>query len=105
MEAADSNPDFIREDELRQAVAALLKRGKERTCTGWAGIPGRGDLRADADVGPYEKEHETIAVMKMFAEQKQLGFSGKHHEIYLSDPRRVPPERLKTILRMPIRPV
>ena len=34
-----------------------------------------------------------------FAEKQQLGFPGKHHEIYLSDPRRVPPERLKTILR------
>ena len=54
-------------------------------------------------VGPYEKECETIAVMKTFAEKKQLEFSGKHHEIYLSDPRRVPPERLKTILRHPVR--
>jgi len=32
-------------------------------------------------VGPYEKECETIAVMKTFAEKKQLEFSGKHHEI------------------------
>ena len=54
-------------------------------------------------VGPYEKEHETIAVMRAFAEEQQLQFSGKHHEIYLSDPRRVPPDRLKTILRQPVR--
>jgi hypothetical protein len=29
--------------------------------------------------------------------------NGKHHEIYLSDPRRVPPEKLKTVLRQPVR--
>jgi hypothetical protein len=55
-------------------------------------------------VGPYEKEGETVAVMKAFAEKQQLGFAGKHHEIYLSDPRRVPPERLKTIVRQPVPP-
>ena len=54
-------------------------------------------------VGPYDKECETILVMKAFAEKQQLQFSGKHHEIYLSDPRRVPPDRLKTILRQPVR--
>jgi hypothetical protein len=30
-------------------------------------------------------------------------FNGKHHEIYLSDPRKVDPEKLKTILRQPIK--
>ena len=54
-------------------------------------------------VGPYDKEPETIAVMKAFAEKQQFEFSGRHHEVYLSDPRRVPLERLKTILRVPVR--
>ena len=53
-------------------------------------------------VGPYEREHETIAKMKSFAEQKGLQLVGPHHEIYLSDPRRVPPDRLRTILRQPV---
>jgi hypothetical protein len=53
-------------------------------------------------VGPYDRECETIAIMKEFAEGHGLHFSGPHHEIYLSDPRRVPPERLKTILREPL---
>ena len=47
---------------------------------------------------------KTCLRMKEYAEKKQIEFSGKHHEIYLSDPRRVPPERLKTILRHPVRP-
>jgi hypothetical protein len=41
--------------------------------------------------------------MQSFAEANGLKLNGPHHEIYLSDPRRVPPERLKTILRVPAR--
>ena len=98
-------PDFIKDDDLRQSVAVLLKRGKGEDVK-------RVRLESLAEgrcvqmlhVGPYEKEGETVAVMKALAEKQQLVFSGKHHEIYLSDPRRVPPERLKTIVRQPVRP-
>ncbi len=55
-------------------------------------------------VGPYEREGETIALLNEFASAQGLAFHGRHHEIYLSDPRRVEPERLKTILRHPVRP-
>ncbi len=54
-------------------------------------------------VGPYEEERGSIGVMKAFAEQQGLTFHGRHHEIYLSDPRRIAPEKLKTILRLPVR--
>ncbi len=99
------SPDFISEADLGQAVTVLLKRGKGEDVK-------RVRLESLAEgrcvqmlhVGPYDRECETIAEMKAFAEQKRLEFSGKHHEIYLSDPRRVPPERLKTILRHPVRP-
>ena len=53
-------------------------------------------------VGPYDRERETIRLMQTFAEQKGYRFVGPHHEIYLSDPRRVAPERLRTILREPV---
>ncbi|SPE62503.1 conserved hypothetical protein [Verrucomicrobia bacterium] len=53
-------------------------------------------------VGPYDCEHETIALMRKFTENARLKFAGPHHEIYLSDPRRVLPDRLKTILRQPV---
>jgi hypothetical protein len=52
-------------------------------------------------VGPYERESESIALMAAFAEQQGLLLHGRHHEIYLSDPRRVSPEKLRTILRRP----
>ena len=53
-------------------------------------------------LGPYEKVGDTVTVLQAFAEEQGLSFSGTHHEIFLSDPRRIPPERLKTIIRQPI---
>jgi hypothetical protein len=54
-------------------------------------------------VGPYDQQQETMARMQAFAEAEGLSFHGRHHEIYLGDPRRSKPERLKTILRHPVR--
>jgi hypothetical protein len=54
-------------------------------------------------VGPYSKEPETIHRMREFAKENGYGLRGKHHEIYLGDPRRSAPERLKTVLRQPLR--
>ena len=54
-------------------------------------------------VGPYADEPASVARMEAFAKEQGLRFCGRHHEIYLSDPRRVPPERLRTILRYPVR--
>ncbi|MFX0052457.1 MAG: GyrI-like domain-containing protein [Candidatus Hodarchaeota archaeon] len=52
--------------------------------------------------GPYSDEGPTIKQMHKFIEEKGYKLRGKHHEIYLSDPRRTKPERLKTIIRQPI---
>jgi hypothetical protein len=41
--------------------------------------------------------------MEAVARRNGWTFDGKHHEIYLSDPRRVPPARLRTILRHPVK--
>lgn len=53
-------------------------------------------------VGPYDAERQTVEVMKTFAAKHDLAPHGFYHEIYLSDPRRVPAERLRTILRLPV---
>ena len=53
-------------------------------------------------LGSYDNEAPTIAAMhNVFIPENGLTENGKHHEIYLSDPRRVPPEKLKTVLRQP----
>jgi hypothetical protein len=53
-------------------------------------------------VGPYDAEGPTIARMHAFIADNGYEPAGKHHEIYLSDPRRTKPENLKTVLRQPI---
>lgn len=58
-------------------------------------------------LGPYSAEGPTIATLHGFIHEHGRRFDGrrhKHHEIYLSDPRRTAPERLKTIIRQPISP-
>jgi hypothetical protein len=54
-------------------------------------------------VGPYDAEGPTIERMHAFIADSGYEPAGKHHEIYLSDPRRTKPENLKTVLRQPIR--
>lgn len=53
-------------------------------------------------LGPYDRLHETYARLTDFAGENGLAMSGPAHEIYLSDPRRSEPERLKTIVRLPV---
>lgn len=57
-------------------------------------------------VGPYLAEPANVDRMHAFAAQQgyhsRLGSGGKHHEIYLSDPRKAAPEKMKTVLRQPI---
>jgi hypothetical protein len=53
-------------------------------------------------IGPYDDEGPTIAQMHKFIDENGYQLHMKHHEIYLSDPRRSPPEKLKTVLRQPI---
>ena len=53
-------------------------------------------------VGPYAEEPATIARMHAFAQENGYRLCGKHHEIYLGDPRRASPEKMKTVLRHPI---
>lgn len=96
-------PDFIKPADLKKAGATLVKCGKP---------PEVNEVKLERidegrcvqmlHVGPYDRECETLMQMGAFAEAKKLRLAGPHHEIYLSDPRRVPPDRLKTILRQPV---
>jgi len=96
-------PDFIGQREMEAAGKQLAEKGKgplfkqvELTT-----------LNEDQCVqmlhtGYYDREPETIAQMEAFAAGQGYKFDGLHHEIYLSDPRRVAPEKLRTILRIPV---
>ena len=58
-------------------------------------------------IGPYDDEPATIVAMEQYADDNgySIDIEGtrRHHEIYLSDPRKIAPEKLKTVIRHPIR--
>ena len=60
-------------------------------------------------IGPYAAEPATIERMRVFALENgyrdRVGSNGKHHEIYLGDPRKADPSKLKTVLRYPLEKV
>jgi len=53
--------------------------------------------------GPYADEKPTIEKLHAFIREEGLTFAGSHHEIYLSDPNRSAPEKMKTIVRQPVK--
>lgn len=58
-------------------------------------------------IGPYDDEPATVSAMHAYMEERgyvlDITALRLHHEIYLSDARRVTPEKLKTVIRHPIR--
>lgn len=100
-------PDWIERGLFDTAVAEV------RTKKNPAALP---KLRLEAlaeglcaqimHIGSYDDEGPTLARLHHeWMPQNGYTFNGKHHEIYLGDPRRVAPEKLKTILRQPIQVV
>ncbi len=97
-------PDFITQKHLKNAIKTLIEKGKGADTEKVALEKiHEGRCVQMLHVGPYDREGETMAQMAAFVEEQGLSFHGLHHEIYLSDPRRVKPERLRTILRMPVK--
>ena len=97
-------PPFVTAAELRKAVATLIARRKPAEVK-----EVRLETRKEGScvqmlhVGSYDREAESIEKMRGFAGSKRFALTAPHHEIYLTDPRRVPAERLRTILRVPVR--
>ena len=97
-------PDIVTPDLLSQAVSEALKKKEQ---------PALSKLRLEhfheglaAQIlyfGPYADEGPTIARMHKFIEESGYIRFGKHHEIYLGDPRRSAPEKLRTVIRQPMR--
>ena len=98
-------PDFITAAQVAAAAEKVAtKQGKDEIRDVGLETLEEGLCVQMLHVGPYDQEPETVAAMRAFAETEGLTLAGPHHEIYLSDPRRVEPARLKTILRWPVRP-
>lgn len=95
-------PDFITRADVDNAVAAAARK---RPGPAFAKLRFESFAEGPAAqllyVGPYSDEGPTIQRLHDFIGQQGGRLSGKHHEIYLSDPRRVTPDKLKTIIRQP----
>jgi hypothetical protein len=94
-------PEFVTARDLADALVALrAKRGAVEDVRLETLREGR--VVQMLHVGAYADEPRSIDAMDEFVRAKRMHYRGAHHEIYLSDPRRVPPSRLRTILRHPV---
>lgn len=99
-------PDFVNQeiaDEARQNAIAKKKGLSQLKLVNFEHIA-EGECVQMMHVGPYATEPETMGQMKDFMASEGLVLGDKHHiEIYLSDPRKVEPAKMKTIIRFPVK--
>lgn len=100
-------PDFITKKDFDWAVETASKK-KKLDCTGAEFLSIEEGLCVQMmHIGAFDNELETVAMMDKYLEESGYvnDFTGKrrHHEIYLSDPRKTAPEKCKTVIRHPIR--
>jgi hypothetical protein len=103
-------PDHITGEMFAEAVTNLRKKHAKE----WGGAAALDRVRLERfaeglcvqtmHVGPYLDEPRTLEKMGVFADMHDYVFRGRHHEIYLGDPRTAKPENLKTVLRHPVAP-
>ena len=100
-------PDFVTEDDFRWAVDEAAKKKKQDFSKAEFLTVEEGLCVQCMHIGSYDDEPATVAIMHEFMEQQgyALDITDKrmHHEIYLSDARKVAPEKLKTMIRHPIK--
>jgi hypothetical protein len=96
-------PGFVTEDTVEDAKKIVKeKKGIEEALKIRLETFHEGLSAQIMHVGSYSEEGPTGKRLHNFIRESGYRMRGLHHEIYMSDPRRVPPERLKTILRQPI---
>jgi hypothetical protein len=104
-------PEIVTAEFFAEALAQLRKKKGDQ--------PAFARLRLESfhegmsvqtmHIGPYAAEPATVDRMQVFMQENgyrdRVGLGGKHHEIYMGDPRRADPSRLKTVLRHPVQKV
>ena len=93
------------ESALAAARAAVRAKGKSGPFDAVTRVLlTEGDCLQALHLGPYSAEAPVLARLHdEIMPGAGLDFAGPHHEIYLSDPRKTPAEKLRTILRQPVR--
>lgn len=102
-------PDFFTKDEFDWAVESVkAKKGLDCSKAEFLTVD-EGLCVQMMHIGPYDNEPETVRIMDEYIAaagyENDFSETRLHHEIYLSDPRKANPEKLKTVVRHPIRAV
>lgn len=99
-------PDYIDAAALSNAASAAASKKPELESIHQIYFKelDEGDCVQMMHHGPFEDEPQTVAAMNRFMADRSLEYNGDHHEIYLSDIRRVPAVKWRTVLRYPVRP-
>ena len=97
-------PKYITEDLFKEAVEEVRKK-KAPAVLDKVRFESyhEGKAAQIMHIGPYSAEGPTIQKLHAFIKESGHELSGKHHEIYLSDVRKTAPEKLKTIIRQPMK--
>lgn len=102
-------PDFVARKDFDWVVAEATRKRKRDFSRAEFFSYDEGMCVQCMHIGTYDDEPATIRRMETFAESRGLEIDvvheRLHHEIYLSDPRRCQPEKLKTVIRLPVSPL
>ena len=100
-------PDFVTQDDFDWAVAEATAKKKLDFSAVELLIVDEGLCVQCMHTGPYDSEPATVDAMHEYATEQgyvpDFSDTRLHHEIYLSDPRKCAPEKLKTVVRHPIK--
>lgn len=100
-------PAEVSPDDVEAGLDAVrAKKPETRICDVYVYGLDEGLSLQTMHIGPYSEEGPTLARLHDEV-MPALGytFNGRHHEIYLGDPRKASPEKLRTILRHPVKPL
>ena len=102
-------PDFVTRQDFDWAVAEATKKKKTDFSKAEFFTYEEGVCVQCMHTGSYDDEPATVAMMHKYMEEQgytlDINDERRHHEIYLSDARKVSPEKMKTVIRHPVRKI
>lgn len=95
-------PGFVEQNALDEVLPELIEKRGEKVKEVKLLEFDEGLSAQILHLGPYSEEAPTIKNLHRWVAKQGYRLRGKHHEIYMSDPRRTKPENIKTIIRHPV---
>lgn len=100
-------PDFVTQEDFEWAVAEATRKKKLDCSIAEFMTIDEGKCVQIMHIGPYDDEPATVAVMDQYlganGYENDFSLTRMHHEIYLSDARKIAPEKWKTVIRHPVK--